>query len=137
MADWIPAALLRSSYLNLGTFRRSGAAVDTPVWFAAHGRVLVAFSQRESGKVKRLRNSPRARIAACDVRGRLTGPWLEVSARVIEDPERAEAALGALRARYGLQFRLLELFARLTGRRKGWAVLELASAQNPGGNSPG
>jgi hypothetical protein len=137
MADWIPAALLRSNYLNLGTYRRSGASVDTPVWFAAHGRELVAFTQRESGKVKRLRNSARARIAACDARGRLTGPWLEVTARVIEDPERAEAAIGALRRRYGLQFRALEFFARLAGRRRSWAVLEIASALNRGSRSPG
>jgi len=135
MADWMPAALLRSRYLNLGTYRRSGAIVDTPLWFAPHGRVLVAFTQRGSGKVKRLHNSPRARIAACNARGGLTGPWIDVAARVIEEPERAEAAIGALRARYGLQFRTLELLAWLAGRRRGWAVLEIAPALQPTGSS--
>jgi len=57
--------LTRSRYLNLGTYRRSGTVVDTPLWFAARGNVLVAFTQRGSGKVKRLRTSPRARVAAC------------------------------------------------------------------------
>jgi PPOX class probable F420-dependent enzyme len=115
----------RSRYLSLGTYRRSGAVVDTPLWFADFGGALVAFTQRESGKVKRLRRTARARVAPCDVRGRLRGDWQEARAQVVSDPARAERAIAALRARYGWQFRLLEGFARLSGRRSGWAVIEI------------
>src|SRR5262249_14159414 len=123
--DTAAALAERSRYLNLGTYRRSGAVIDTPLWFAVMGMNLVAFTQRASGKVRRLALTPRARVAACDVRGKLRGEWREARAHVIADPARAEAALDALRARYGWQFRALELPARLTGRRRGWAVLEI------------
>jgi PPOX class probable F420-dependent enzyme len=131
MRDTAAALAARSRYLNLGTFRRSGARVDTPLWFALLGPALVAFTQGASGKVKRLRATPRVRVAACDARGALRGDWLEGRARVIADPLRAEAALAALRDRYGWQFRLLELFARLGGRRRGWAVLEIELVDSP------
>jgi len=123
--DEAAALLARSRYLNLGTYRRSGAVVDTPLWFAARGALLVAFTQATSGKLKRLRASPRARVAACDVRGKAEGPWLEARARIVSDPVRAEADLDLLRERYGWQFRALELGARLSGRRRTWAVLEI------------
>jgi PPOX class probable F420-dependent enzyme len=119
------AVLAGSRYLNLGTYRRSGTVVDTPLWFAKRGDQLIAFTQAGSGKLKRLRASPRARVAACDVRGRLEGPWLEARAQIVADPVRAEAGLDVLRRRYGWQFRALELGARLSGRRRTWTVLEI------------
>jgi PPOX class probable F420-dependent enzyme len=106
----------RERYLSLATFRASGAEVATPVWFAPVEGTLYVFTAGDSGKVKRLRRSSRARIAPCDARGRVHGPWRDATARVITDPaliRRAEAALGQ---KYGLQKRLLDLGARLSGR---------------------
>ena len=62
------AALDRHRYVALATFRRSGAEVRTPVWFAAVDDRLYVFTAGDSGKVKRLRHSPRARVAPSDVR---------------------------------------------------------------------
>jgi len=55
-------------YLSLATFKRDGSEVPTPVWFAELDGSLYAFSERRAGKIKRLRNSPRARVAICDGR---------------------------------------------------------------------
>ena len=114
-------------YLNLATFRRTGAAVETPVWFATLGGKLYVFSARDAGKVKRLRNSPRARVAACDLRGRLRGDWLDASARIVTDSATIERAQAALRAKYGFQMCLTDFFSRLTGRidRRAWLEIEL------------
>ena len=125
----------RSRYLNLGTYRRSGAAVDTPLWFALRAGELVVFTQGGSGKVKRLRASPRARVAPCDVRGRLEGEWQAARAQIVADRASAEAGLDALRARYGWQFRALETFARLSGRRRSWVVIEIALENGARGGS--
>lgn len=121
-------ALTDERYLNLATFRRTGAAVETPVWFAALDGKLYVFSAADAGKVKRLRNSPRARVAACDLRGRLRGDWLDASARIVTDSATIERALAALHAKYGLQMRLADFFSRLTGRidRRAWLEIELA-----------
>ncbi len=121
-------ALTDERYLNLATFRRTGAAVETPVWFAALDGKLYVFSAADAGKVKRLRNSPRARVAACDLRGRLRGDWLDASARIVTDSATIERALAALHAKYGFQMRLADFFSRLTGRidRRAWLEIELA-----------
>ena len=120
------AALDRHRYVSLATFRRGGAAVATPVWFAAIGERLYVFTAGDSGKVKRLRNSPRARVAACDARGRLDGGWRDATARIVTDGALIQRAWTALRAKYGWQLRLLDLGARLSGRIRRRAWLEIA-----------
>lgn len=120
------AAFDRNAYLSLVTFRRSGAGVATPVWFAQRDGRLVVFTEARSGKVKRLRNDPRVRFAACDVRGRVRGDrWHEGRARIVSDRADEQAAYAALRAKYGWQMRLLDAVSRLAGRIQGRAVLEI------------
>lgn len=119
------ARLDREAYLNLATFRRSGVAVETPVWFAAHAGRLYVFSEGAAGKVKRLRANPAIRIAPCGVRGGLKGAWLPGQARRVEDPATVAAAYRALRRKYGLQMKLGDFFSRLTGRFDRRAILEL------------
>jgi PPOX class probable F420-dependent enzyme len=115
----------REPYLNLATFRRGGAAVETPVWFAEHAGRLYVFSEGDAGKVKRLRANPEIRVAACGVRGRVKGPWHPGRGRRIQDPAAIEAAYRALRRKYGLQMRLADFFSRLAGRYAKRAILEL------------
>ncbi len=119
------ASLDREAYLNLATFRRSGAAVETPVWFAAHAGRLYVFTEAAAGKVKRLRANASIRVAACNARGRPKGAWLPGLARRVDDPATVAAAYRALRRKYGWQMRLLDLFSRLAGRIDQRAILEL------------
>ena len=121
------AALDRQRYVALATFRRTGAEVRTPVWFAAMGGKIYLFSAGESGKVKRLRHSPRARVAPCDVRGEVRGAWWDGAARIVTEPDVIERAHAAVRAKYGWQGWLGDLFSRLTGRmrRRAWIEIEL------------
>lgn len=111
--------------MSLATFRRNGAEVRTPVWFAAADRKLYVFSAGESGKVKRLRHSSRARIAPSDARGHVRGEWREASARIVTEPRTIERAHAALRSKYGWQMRLADLLSRLTGRASRRAWLEI------------
>src|SRR6185369_14160784 len=107
-------------YVSLATFRRSGEEMRTPVWFAAApgtgGRSLWVYTNGKSGKVKRIRRDPRARVAPCDVRGRVHGEWLAARARLIEGDAAQEPAFEALLAKYGWQMRALRLAAQLGGR---------------------
>jgi PPOX class probable F420-dependent enzyme len=112
-------------YVNLATFRKSGARVDTPVWAAPHGGRLYVFVAGDSGKVKRLRNSSRAQVAPCDARGRLIGEWASARARIVNDVVTVDRAYAALRAKYGWQMRLTDLLSRLSGRHGRRAILEI------------
>ena len=115
----------RHRYVSLATFRRSGAEVATPVWFAAADGRLYVFTGGESGKVKRLRNSPRARVAPSNSRGRVLGPWQDASARILTEPASIDKAHAALRSKYGWQMLVADLGSRLTGRIRHRAWLEI------------
>jgi len=121
------AALDRRRYAALATFRRTGAAVRTPVWFAAMDGRLYVFTAGDSGKVKRLRHSSRARIAPSDARGHVRGEWWDAQARVVVEPRVIERAHATMRAKYGWQARVGDLFSRLTGRlpRRAWIEIEI------------
>ena len=110
----------------VATFRRTGAEVRTPVWFAAVDGKIYLFTAGESGKVKRLRHSSRARVAPSDMRGRAQGAWWDVAARIVTDPALIERAHAALRTEYGWQMWLGDVFSRLTGRIQRRAWIEIA-----------
>ncbi len=92
----------RQKYLNLETFRRSGAGVRTPVWFAQEGERLFVITVADSGKVKRIRRDGQVNVAACKVDGRLTGTWVPATAREISDPQVRLQADRLLNKKYGL-----------------------------------
>ena len=119
--------LARHRYMSLATVRRSGAEVRTPVWFAVVGGRLYVFTAGESGKVKRLRHSSRARVAPSDARGRVLGAWLDVTARIVVEVPTVERAHAALRSKYGWQMRLADLVSRIAGRsrRRAWIEIEV------------
>jgi PPOX class probable F420-dependent enzyme len=115
----------RAPYVSLATFRKSGAAVATPVWCAPRDGALYVFSAGDAGKVKRLRVNARARLAVCDVRGALLSDWHEATGELLRAPEDIAVALGALRDKYGWQMRLADIGARLTGRFERRAYIRL------------
>jgi hypothetical protein len=121
------AELGRHRYICLATFRLNGAEVATPVWFAAADGRLYVFTAEQSGKVKRLRNSPRARVAPSDARGRVRGEWREAAARILTEPRTIERARAALQEKYGWQMRLTNLLSRITGRinHRAWLEIQL------------
>jgi uncharacterized protein len=87
----VPPAIHGEKYVSLTTFRKNGMAVSTPVWFAEAGGKLYIMSRSDSGKCKRLRNNSRARVAACTIRGKVTGPEFEARARILPAEDWASA----------------------------------------------
>lgn len=79
-------------YLSLETYRKSGAGVRTPVWFAAAPAEagqpkLYVYTTMASGKAKRIRRSGVAKIAPCDARGNVTGEWVDAHATIVHGEE--------------------------------------------------
>jgi PPOX class probable F420-dependent enzyme len=117
-------ALRGAKYLSLESFRRDGAGVRTPVWFAAgsgdfpnsDNRKLYVYTTADSGKAKRIRRRGSVRIAACDVRGRVTGPWTDALAEVVTGEE-FELGMRLLDRKYFPWKQLLNLSAMLFNRR--------------------
>lgn len=112
-------------YISLETFKKDGTGVKTPVWVAALDGALVIVTGGDSFKVKRIRNDAKVRVAPCDARGNVRGAWIAASAKIVDDPAVVSRAHAALRKKYGVQFALLDLFARISGRIERRAYLEV------------
>ena len=117
----------RERYVSLATFRRDGREVRTPVWIAGGDRVLYVFSEGGAGKVKRIRANGRARLAACDFRGRVSSGWIDARARILSDPAEIATAYAALHRKYGWQMKVADVLAKWSGRygRRALLALEL------------
>src|SRR5712691_6264028 len=99
-------------YLNVESYRKNGTAVATPVWFAEDAGLLYIYSLADAGKVKRIRNNPRVRVAPCDLRGRPKGEWVEARARIAGAAE-AEKGHRLLDRKYGLLKKVGNVFSKL------------------------
>ncbi|MBW2274222.1 MAG: PPOX class F420-dependent oxidoreductase [Deltaproteobacteria bacterium] len=98
----LSSALLDEKFISLATFKRSGEEVRTPLWFAEAGGRLYLRTLANSGKVKRIRNNGRVRIAPCDIAGKITGAWLDAEAHALAPGDATqERADRALDAKYG------------------------------------
>ena len=114
-------------YVSLATYRRNGAEVRTPVWIAGSADRFYVFSAGDAGKVKRIRVSSRCILAACDLRGNVTGEWIDAEARIVTEPAVVAVALQALRSKYGFQMRFTDFFAKLSGRFRKRAYIEIVT----------
>lgn len=124
-------ALNDAKYFSLATFRKNGKEVATPVWFAGAGNAFYVFSAGNAGKVKRIRAGSRARVAACDARGKVLGEWQDAAARLVTDSAEIGVAYGALRKKYGFLMAVTDFFAKLNGRyeRRQLIAVSLSAVQ--------
>ena len=118
-------------YVSLATYRRNGVEVKTPVWIAKMAGRYYVFSAGDAGKVKRIRATPRVRLAPCDVRGDVRGPWIEAHARIVVDPTLIAEVRRALRRKYGLLMGLTDVMATMTGRIRRRAYIEIDQTTDP------
>lgn len=113
------AAFRNQKYLSLETFKKSGEGVKTPVWFAADpntdvgtgGARLFVYTIGVSGKVKRIRNNNRVKIAPCSMRGDVKGEWHEARAEFVTGDE-ATRGMGLINRKYSPWTYVLGFFAR-------------------------
>ena len=96
-----PPTLGHVRYVRLTTFRRTGVAVHTPVWFAPVAGGWGVITETDAGKVKRIRAGSRVVITPCDARGRVEdgAPEWSASARLVTGAEAVEVRR-AIRRRY-------------------------------------
>jgi PPOX class probable F420-dependent enzyme len=97
----VPPEIQGQKYISLTTFRKSGAAVPTPVWFGECDDKLYVMTRSDSGKYKRIRNDSQVRVAPCTVRGKTAGPEFAATAQILP-PNAWPAAHKAIKQKYWL-----------------------------------
>jgi uncharacterized protein len=91
MTQSIPSAIRGQKYISLGTFRKNGVKVATPVWFGEDSDKRYVMTRSDMGKSKRIRNNPQVTVAPCTIRGKVTGPEVAALARILPPEEHAHA----------------------------------------------
>ena len=107
-------SLENQKYISLTTFRRTGAAVVTPVWFVLLQNTVYIYTDATAGKVKRIRNNSQVQLAICTMLGKVKGPIITGVARIVTDPQEQARAKAALDAKYWIARRLLSLLNETT-----------------------
>jgi uncharacterized protein len=127
VSDATKADLDRAQFVSLTTYRRSGVAVPTTVWMARDGDALVVTTPATSGKVQRLRHDPRVQMRPSTRRGVVADDAVVVTgtAAIHADEPAVGRANAALRAKYGLQFRMITAVERLLSRDRGRVILRI------------
>lgn len=105
-------AYKKQQFINLTTFRKSGAGVVTPVWFVLVGDKLYGTTQPQTGKVKRIRNNAAVTFAPSTYNGKPLGEAFSGKARILT-PEEFPLVDGAMRKKYGIQYRFLVWMKKL------------------------
>lgn len=117
--------LAASTYVSLTTFKKAGTAVATPVWVSSDGDRLYVWTQGDSGKAKRIRNNGHVLVGPSDSRGGLQGAAVEGEAQVLDSPADLARVAALHRGKYGLQFRLFDLGAKLFRRNRPLVAIEI------------
>lgn len=111
-------------YICIETYRKTGDPVRTPVWFVEENGELFFRTDSDAGKVKRIRNNPRVRIAACNIRGNVKGAWVGGEARKVNS-ESSKHVFSLLQRKYGMMYRMIrftERFSRGKAKPVGLAI---------------
>ena len=93
--------LRREQCIALTTFRKTGQAVTTPVWFAQRLGTIYVETHADAGKLKRLRHTARVTLAPCTYNGKVTGAVSEGNAHILREPQECTAVSTALAKKYG------------------------------------
>ena len=117
----------KAQYVLLTTFTKDGRPKPTPIWIARDGDRALVITEKNSWKVKRIRNTPRVTLAVCDMRGNVKGETIEARATVLDESE-TETVYQAINQRYGIVGRVFNFFSKLRGGAKRTIGLEIRPA---------
>ena len=116
-------AVAAERYVSLTTYRRTGAAVSTPVWIVGLEDGRVGFwTAMGTGKTQRLAHDPRVVLRPCDARGRVApgAPSYDGTAELVRSGAAFTEVQAEVREKYGLMTTVTRLLSRLgrQGRRR-------------------
>ena len=121
------APLRGATYVQLTTFRRSGAGVPTAVHVVLDGDEAFFRTWNTTGKAKRLRHTPDVRVARSTILGRPRGPALPARAYLLHGEASDRAARLLAREHPILHGRLIPWYHR----RRGWTTQQYRLERPP------
>lgn len=117
-----PYALSRfegEKVISLETYRKNGDPVRTPVWFVKEDGVIYVHTDDSTGKIKRIGQNTKVRIAPSHFRGKPKAEYIDATAELETSPETVEKYHSLIYKKYGLQgtfVKFLQRFSRSKAR---------------------
>lgn len=108
------ADIAKARYILLTTFTKDGRPKPTAVWAAPDGERLLVITEADAWKVKRIRNTSRVTLAACDMRGHPKSEAVEATATIL-DQSQTGAVYDAIGRRYGIVGWVFNTVSKLRG----------------------
>lgn len=78
-------------YVSLETYKKNGQPVKTPVWFIIKDDSVIIVTREHTGKIKRLKNNQKVKLATCSMKGKVSGPWMSGVAKILTKNETVNA----------------------------------------------
>ena len=108
-------------YISIETYRKDGTPVRTPVWFVVRNNELHIVTRDQTGKIKRLRNNQEVKIAACTIRGKITGQWMQGKGKLLTKSETQKIAEWRDK-KYGLIAKIAKFLSKSKGELLAFSV---------------
>jgi hypothetical protein len=88
-------------------------------------KTLYVFTNKFSGKLKRIKNNNIAEICVCDFKGKATSDWVKTKITTSTDFVVYSKVIDACKKKYGWKMHILNFFSELFNRRMDRAIIEI------------
>ena len=119
----------RKNYISLRTSRKDGRKVETTLWFIVlpeKPKILYAFTNKHSAKVKRIENYPRGEIALCNFKGDIQSDWVASKITIVTTNSILSQVMKKMYWKYSWQMLIVEILAKIANRRPDWIILQIS-----------
>ncbi len=101
-------------YISLETYKKNNQPVKTPVWFVIQNDLIFVITREATGKVKRIKNNPKVKLAPCTFGGKPTGEWISGNASKVIGEE-AKTVIKLRKKKYGFRATIAQFASRGKG----------------------
>ena len=100
--------------ISLETYRKNNEPIRTAVWFVIKNNLIYVVTRDKTGKVKRLKNNQKVKVATCSFKGKVIGEWREGTATILTDEQTREAVKWRDK-KYGFMAKVAKFFSKSKG----------------------
>lgn len=108
-------------YISLETYKKDNSVIHTPVWFIIKDDKVYVITREFTGKVKRLANNPKLRLAPCTFKGGIEGKWIDGIAKMIPESDIQEI-VKLRKKKYGFKALLAGFMTKSKGKMVAYEI---------------
>ena len=101
--------------ISLETYKKDNQPIKTPVWFVIKKNIIYVVTRDQTGKIRRLKNNQKVKIATCTFKGKIIGEWMMGTAKILTDEESNEVEKWRNK-KYGFMAKVAKFFSKNKGK---------------------